>query len=58
MTDQERTTNEEELEGVEGQLLPDREVMSIVTPVPQPLPAAESGDVPEQAEPLRGDETP
>jgi hypothetical protein len=52
MTDEDRT-EQDDLESQEGQPLPDREVMSIITPEPQPLPAAESGA---SNEPLRGGE--
>ncbi len=60
MTDEDRSTNEEELESEEGQPLPDREVMSIITPEPQPVPAADTGvgAEHEQPEPLRGGESP
>ena len=54
MTDEPDTGTHEELEKEEGQPLPDREVMSIITPEPQPFP--DDGAEPDYPEPLRGGE--
>ncbi len=51
MTDEDRT-EQDDLESQDGQPLPDREVMSIITPEPQPLPASEA----DEQGPLRGGE--
>ena len=44
MTDQDRTAGTDDLDVQDGQPLPNREVMSIVTPgEPQPLPVFDAG---------------
>jgi hypothetical protein len=60
MTEDDRNID---LDSQEGQPLPDRELMSIITPEPQPWPAAEGGaeqqpveEAPTGREPLGGPE--
>jgi len=71
LTEQQKKSGQEELEAQEGRPLPDREVMSVLTPDPtaepgfgqdQPLPPDAKppldwiNDPPEQNEPLKGGE--
>jgi hypothetical protein len=53
MSDDSRQVDAEDLEEQNGQELPDREVMSIISPEPQPWPAADDGSA---NEPLKGPE--